>query len=310
MDTSIQHREPAHEPRWCRAATSRGFRSTPRARQGRVVLRLPGRWPSRGKKPTSRARGSDLPRRHRAEDTDRPEPARQRRGRRAESGEQVPPRAPQRGRHRDIDPGTNSHLQQVHAGGLETRGKPAQPAAHRRRRRSQPLPDRPVTGSAGPGRHRGADHVGGIRQRSNTVTGRSTCVTRHEAHRARRGRSTSATPCTSRARAQPHGRSDSSHPGHVSWPLANLASTRTGSTSTVTNGASVHQHGPPVAVLHDIKREGRCRLRPQDSSQARQLDGADHEPERQREDQPILGSVTDAPATIIGVRNAAQQTGT
>jgi hypothetical protein len=31
----------------------------------------------------------------------------------------------------------------------------------------------------------------------------------------------------------------------------------TGSASTVTNGASAHQHGPPATVLHDKTREGR-----------------------------------------------------
>ncbi len=44
--------------------------------------------------------------------------------------------------------------------------------------------------------------------------------------------------------------------GHASWPPANLVSTKTGSASTVTNGASVHQHGPPAAVHHDTQAGG------------------------------------------------------
>ena len=39
-------------------------------------------------------------------------------------------------------------------------------------------------------------------------------------------------------------------------PDTNRDSTPTGSASTVTNGASVHQHGPPAAVHHDTTAGG------------------------------------------------------
>jgi hypothetical protein len=117
-------------------------------------------------------------------------------------------------------------------------------------------------------------------------------------------------PCTSRARAHPHGRSDSSHPGHPSCPLANLISTATGSASTVTNDASVHQHGPPAggpprhsggraavvfvgAILHTLGNL----TAPTTSTDARKKINS--------------SSATLVPprTTFVGVRNAAQHPG-
>jgi hypothetical protein len=63
-------------------------------------------------------------------------------------------------------------------------------------------------------------------RRSSTVTGSSTCVTRHPRHRARRGRS-EPTPRTRRGRAHPHGASTPSQPGQSSSPVIKRDSTRT-----------------------------------------------------------------------------------
>ena len=61
---------------------------------------------------------------------------------------------------------------------------------------------------------------------SSAVTGSNTCVTRHDTHRPRRGRST-PTPRTPRGRAHPHGVSTPGQAGHDTPPAANRDSTRT-----------------------------------------------------------------------------------
>ena len=63
-------------------------------------------------------------------------------------------------------------------------------------------------------------------RRSNTVTGNNTCVTKHPAHRARRGRS-EPTPRTRRGRAQPQGASTPAQPGQLSRRSVKRHSTRT-----------------------------------------------------------------------------------
>ncbi len=74
--------------------------------------------------------------------------------------------------------------------------------------------------------------------RSNNDTGNNTCVTKHDRHRDRRGRTSSATPTTGLARAKPHPvNTPPGHDGHNTSPAANRDSTQTGSTSTVTISA-------------------------------------------------------------------------
>ncbi|MBV8348617.1 MAG: hypothetical protein JOZ49_14145 [Mycolicibacterium sp.] len=82
-------------------------------------------------------------------------------------------------------------------------------------------------------------------RRTNTVTGNNTCVARQLRHRARRGRSRPCTPVIPRARAWPHPPSTPPQPGHPISPAASRDSTRTGSTSTVTIGASEHYSAAP-----------------------------------------------------------------
>jgi hypothetical protein len=71
--------------------------------------------------------------------------------------------------------------------------------------------------------------------RSSANTGRSTCETRHDEHRARRGRTTNdpATPRNDRTRAHPHGLNESPQPGHNKPPDTSPVSTSTGFTPTV-----------------------------------------------------------------------------
>lgn len=72
-------------------------------------------------------------------------------------------------------------------------------------------------------------------RRSSANTGSSTCDTRHDEHRARRGRTTTnpATPRNDRSRAHPHGLNKPPQHGHPKPPDTNPASTTTESTPTV-----------------------------------------------------------------------------
>jgi hypothetical protein len=255
---------------------------------------LPHRRPPRSKKPTSRTRDNDLPRRHRAEDTDRPEPARQHGARRAERGEQIPPRATQRPRHRDIDAGANSDLHQQHPGRFQTRRQPAQPATHRRRRHPQPPPDPAVTGPAGPSRHRRADHVSGIPAAQQ--------------HRHRQQHMRDQAPRTPRAtRAKPL--RDAMHPAGTRPPPRpqRLPAPRTRNTALSQprldqDRVSLYRHQrclrasarPSRRRPPRHRREGRCRVRRRDSSGARHSDDADQHPKQPEEDQHFTGNATDA----------------
>jgi hypothetical protein len=83
-------------------------------------------------------------------------------------------------------------------------------------------------------------------RRTSTDTGSNTCVTPHDAHRPRRGRtpSTPARPRTVRNLAQPH--RDNAAP-HGQWirPAANAVSTAEDESLTVIISASERSHGPP-----------------------------------------------------------------
>jgi hypothetical protein len=92
---------------------------------------------------------------------------------------------------------------------------------------------------------------------TRTLTGSSTCVRPHPAHRARRGRSRHpTTPCSrsTRGRAYPHGPSRCPHPGHASRPWASRRSTAAPSLPTVSTGASKHRVRPSRRL--DQKRPG------------------------------------------------------
>lgn len=94
--------------------------------------------------------------------------------------------------------------------------------------------------------------------RNNTVTGNNTCVTKHDRHRARRGRSRPPNPSTRRAWAYPQPPSTPSrHVGHPIPPVANRDSTQTESTSTVTIGASKHHSAAP---RKPAKTKAGCRV--------------------------------------------------
>ena len=91
-------------------------------------------------------------------------------------------------------------------------------------------------------------------RRSRHDTASSTCVTRHEPHRARRGRR-SPTPRTERCRACPHGLRPPPH-GQTSSPAHRRRSTSSASLPTMTTGASTApSNGPPVRPRNG---EGRC----------------------------------------------------
>src|SRR5664279_4313332 len=92
-------------------------------------------------------------------------------------------------------------------------------------------------------------------RRSRHDTASSTCVTRHEPHRARRGRR-SPTPRTERCRACPHGLRPPPH-GQTSSPANRRRSTSSASLPTMTTGAlqRTKQRPPPVRPRSG---EGRC----------------------------------------------------
>jgi hypothetical protein len=119
--------------------------------------------PARGKEPTTGAADRDLPRRHRAEDADRPEPAGHCMHRGLECREQIPPGTPRRGRHDDIDTGPDRHLQQPHPNRPEPTAQPAQPAPHGRRRHPEVSTDGAMASTGTTGDDHRADHVRAIR---------------------------------------------------------------------------------------------------------------------------------------------------
>jgi hypothetical protein len=256
---------------------------------------LPDRRPPRGKEPTNRTRHSDLPRRHGAEDTDPPEPPPQRRCRRTERGQQIPPRATQRARHPHIHTGTNSDLHQEHPRRFQTPRQPAQPAAHRRLRHPQPLPDRAMTRAAGAGRHRRTDHVDGIPAAQQH---------RHRKQHMRKKASRAArTPRPKHLRDAVHPAGTRPPPRSQRLLTPRTRELATGQPRLDQNRISLYRHqrclrasarpsrcGPP---RHN-RREGRCRIHPRDSSGARHSDDADHHPKQHNEDQHITGNTTDA----------------
>jgi hypothetical protein len=85
---------------------------------------------------------------------------------------------------------------------------------------------------------------------SSTNTGRSTCVTPHQAQRARRGRSLTGPrePRSTRVRAHPHPASAPPQHGHSSSPPASRPSTSTASAPTVSTSASERYTALPGAL--------------------------------------------------------------
>src|SRR3954454_1260257 len=109
-------------------------------------------------------------------------------------------------------------------------------------------------------------------------------------------------PCRSHAQA------DFWNPtGHPTCPAANRDSTRTGSASTVTNGASVHQHGPPAMVHHDMRREGRCHVRRQDSSDTGTVTTPTTTDTNTNTMNPSSATDLTSPGPVVDIRNDGQQ---
>ena len=276
-----------------RATTSARIPINDPGRQGQLVL-LPVRRPSRSQKPTGRTRGRDLPGRHRAEDTHRPEPAPDLEGRCPQRGQQIPPRTPQRTGHHQIHASAMGDLQQEHPRRLQPRPQPAQPSPHRGRRHPQPLSDRTVTGTLPASGHRSTDHLDPIRP------------AQQDRHRQQHVRDQ-----TPRAPRPPR----SQYPGHTVHPAGPRPPPRPQQPPTPRtrqlpvhepgldqNRISLYRHqrclrasarpsrdGPP---RHDT-REGRGRLRRRDCAQARPTDDADHEHGHHNEHQPVVGKITD-----------------
>ena len=113
-------------------------------------------------------------------------------------------------------------------------------------------------------------------RRASTHAGSSTCVTPHEPHRARRGRTPTATrPAvnTRRKTAWPHPPSLPPQPGHESRPLRRSSSATAVLLPTVSNGASKHLTALPglrekVTGRADPKpTHSRCRRTPPSRNQ-------------------------------------------
>jgi hypothetical protein len=94
--------------------------------------------------------------------------------------------------------------------------------------------------------------------RTSTDTGNSTCVTPHDGHRPRRGRSLTSPAGlrTTRNRAQPHLDNAAPHPGQPIRPADNAVSTASVESLTVTISASERPHGPP-GIAANREQEGR-----------------------------------------------------
>ena len=165
-----------------RAVTLARIPTNRRARQRRLVLPTPATTgqPGARSRPAEHA-ASDLPRRHRAEHPDRPEPAGQRRGRRAQT-RRADPATDSRSAvgTRDVDTGPAGHLQQMHPG----RVQPRRPSPAASPAPSPPAPATPPRSGGDPAPAARAISAAPITsaayaRRSNTVTGNNTCVTRH-----------------------------------------------------------------------------------------------------------------------------------
>ena len=98
-------------------------------------------------------------------------------------------------------------------------------------------------------------------RRASIHAGSSTCVTPHEPHRARRGRTPTATrPAvnTRRKTAWPHPPSRPPQPGHESRPLRRSSSATAVLLPTVSNGASKH-----LTALPGLREKGNGEGRPE-----------------------------------------------
>ena len=177
----------------------------------------------------------------------------------------------------------------MHPHRLQPGGQPPQPAPDRRRRHPEQHRDRAVTQTGRPGQQRRRQITSAASaRRSSTVTGNNTCVTRHPAHRARRGRS-EPTPRTPRGRAKPHGASTPGQSGQRELPARqpgldpNLICLYRDQ-----RVPPCIQHGPPAAVFPDQRREGRCPC-----SDARHTDGADHQDQIPWRPSPLVSNLVD-----------------
>ena len=253
-----------------------------------------------------------LPRRHRADHPGRAEPAGHRGPRHVHRGDHVPPPDPDAlGTARSTPPAATVRNAPPHR--LQRGPPPPQPAADRRSRHAEQQPDPPMTPAPrGPPATRPRSPAASAR-RSSTVTGNNTCVTRHPAQRARRGRSGPTPRTTTRDRAKPHGRE------HPSGNRARHLPARQPGLDPNLIGlyrdqrVPPHPHGPP-----------RCPPRPTaggplSNSVARHTDGADHQDQPHTHAATQIGNVTDEhlPAarhperrsTIVVTRSSTHRSG-
>ena len=244
----LSNRRPARNR--CRAGALARITDHAAARQGRLVLRslspvataipVPAadhHWPRPPPAPASPRRAT---RPHRTGSGSRrsrspPRPTRPATHNPSRPGSSRPPR--QRPPHaRNHDPNR-----------LQPRACAAQPTPHRRRRHPQAGADPAMPSPVGTGGQRRPNPFRRIRSaqqhRHRQQHVRRPCTTRQ---RARRGRSGSLSPSIRRARAYPQPPSTPTpHVGQPIPPAASRDSTRTGSTSTVTIGASKHYSAAP-----------------------------------------------------------------
>ena len=184
--------------------------------------------PGARSRPAERRR-RDLPRRHRADHPDRPEPAGHRRGRRAQRGQQIPPRRAAAPPARpDVHTGPAGHLQRNAPGPTSSR-----PAITRSQPRTvaaghlSAAAIRAVTLTGRPSQQRRADHLGRVRPPQQHRDRQQ-----HMRDQARRAAGPPrpqrpSIPRTPRGRAHPHGASTPGQPGQSSCPAVNRDSTRT-----------------------------------------------------------------------------------
>ena len=145
-------------------------------------------------------------------------------------------------------------------------------------------------------------------RRASIHAGSSTCVTPHEPHRARRGRTPTATrPAvnTRRKTAWPHPPSRPPQPGHESRPLRRSSSATAVLLPTVSNGASKHLTALPglrekVTGRADPKpTRSRCRRTPPRRNQNHHEKHAHQQRRNQANDAHAQWRLTHAGESVI-----------
>ena len=205
-------------------------------------------------------------------------------------------------------PASRATSSEMHPRRLQPAAHPPQPAAHRRRRHPQRRPDRPVTLPGSPSQQRRADHLGRVRPPQQHRDRQQ-----HMRDQAPPRTGPAAAAATRRPRA-PHAAGPTPTAQH---PRATRAVDLPARQPRLDpNLICLYrdqrvppciQHGPPAAVFPDIRREGRCHVRRQDSSDTGTVTTPTTTDTNTNKINPSSATDLTSPGPVVGVRNDGQQ---